>query len=315
MTHSTSPVAWGVDGCKAGWFWFRLPISPAGEIAWGVVKKLQSLFDEGEVEEKVGEHDLILVDIPIGLPTEGTKESDFRKCDKEARERLGARKSSVFPVPRREVVDDLLKTLTVGQTDEALGEKAWKWKNARRVLDRREPPVKKGEGRMTAQSFAILSKIVEVDELCVQHSTSEQIVRETHPEVCFWALNPKGKEPMEFAKKHGLGFGERIKTLNRCFEGAEDVIEEACRRCFRHRKAHEADPRCANCTAIRRVGGDDVADAMVCAVTAWIILKDEDAAKALPARENVTDGPKPPELVYAVPPASAPNGSGSGSRQ
>jgi predicted RNase H-like nuclease len=39
---------------------------------------------------------VIAVDMPIGLPDEGR-----RSCDAEARRRLGARRSSVFPVPVR----------------------------------------------------------------------------------------------------------------------------------------------------------------------------------------------------------------------
>lgn len=274
MTHNSSRAAWGVDGCKAGWFWFRLPIWPAGEIAWGVVKKLRSLFDE----DKVGEHDLILVDIPIGLPTESTKESDFRKCDDEARKRLGARMSSVFSVPRREVVDDLLSKLKIGQTD---GEKAWKWKRARRVLDQREPPVEKGEGRMTAQSFAILPKIIEVDDLLRRSERAKQIVRETHPEVCFWALN--GQEPMEFAKKHGLGFEDRVRLLDEHHHGAKNAIFEAC-------KGH------------RGVGSDDIVDAMACAVTASLVLENP---QMLPVtiRNTIRDPFDPldsePMIVYA----------------
>jgi predicted RNase H-like nuclease len=42
----------------------------------------------------------MLVDIPIGLPDEGT-----RACDREAKERLGASGMSAFQIPRREVVE------------------------------------------------------------------------------------------------------------------------------------------------------------------------------------------------------------------
>ena len=278
MTHNTSPFAWGVDGCKAGWFWFRLPISPAGEIAWGVVKKLRSLFDE----DKVGEHDLILVDIPIGLPTASTKESDFRACDREARDALEERKSSVFPVPRREVADGLLSTLKIGKSE---GKKAWKWGNVRSALKRLSLSVPEGEGRMTAQSFAILPKIIEVDDLLRRSERARQIVRETHPEVCFWALN--GQEPMEFAKKHGLGFEDRVRLLDEHRHGARKAVFEACR-------GH------------RGVGSDDIVDAMACAVTASLAL---DKPQTLPAkiRDAIRLPFDPlhsePMIVYAEPPS------------
>jgi predicted RNase H-like nuclease len=43
---------------------------------------------------------VIAVDMPIGLPAEGR-----RACDSEARRMLGARRSSVFPVPTRDALD------------------------------------------------------------------------------------------------------------------------------------------------------------------------------------------------------------------
>ena len=282
MTHNTSPFAWGVDGCKAGWFWFRLPISPAGEIAWGIVKKLQSLFNE----EKVGERDLILVDIPIGLPTVGHRESAFRQCDEEARGELGVRKSSVFPVPCRGALEYLRDELEIGRTDDALKERAWKWKNARPALNDRKPPVRRGEGRMTAQSFAILSKIAEVDDLLRESVRAKQVIRETHPEVCFWALNPKGK-PMKFTKKHGLGFHDRVCLLDEHRPGAKNAIIKAC-------KGH------------RGVGSDDIVDAMACAVTALLAL---DKPQTLPAkiRDTIRLPFDPlhsePMIVYAEPPS------------
>jgi predicted RNase H-like nuclease len=42
---------------------------------------------------------IIAVDMPIGLPSEGR-----RACDSEARRMLGARRSSVFPVPTRDAL-------------------------------------------------------------------------------------------------------------------------------------------------------------------------------------------------------------------
>lgn len=276
MTHSTSPVAWGVDGCKAGWFYFRL--SAPDDYQYGVVKRLD------EIIETASDRDLILVDIPIGLPTEGTRESDFRACDREARKALEERKSSVFPVPRREVADGLLSELKIGKTE---GKKAWTWKNARRVLNQRKPPVRRGEGRMTAQSFAILSKIVEVDGLYRRLNKAKQIVRETHPEVCFWALNRK--ERMGFAKKHGLGFLDRLCLLEKRRKGARDAIVAACR-----------DPK------YRGVGSDDIVDAMACAVTASLAL---DKPQTLPAkiRDTIRLPFDPlhsePMIVYAEPPS------------
>lgn len=293
MTDNTSRSAWGVDGCKAGWFWFRLPISPAGQVSWGVVATLRSLFDTKETAKKVGERDLMLVDIPIGLPKEGPKESDFRKCDLESREVLGERKSSVFPVPRRAVLEGLLRELKFDHVGDAHRPKTWKWQKVRPALDRRGLSVPEGEGRITAQSFAILAKVAEVDDLLRRRETAKLIVRETHPEVCFWALNRKA--PMRFAKKHGLGFLDRVCRLDGHRPGSKDAIFQAC-------KEHPG------------VRSDDIVDAMACAVTAWIVLDDKDKARALPAREDVADRSSSPEIVYAVPPARKPNAGRSGSQ-
>lgn len=233
------------------------------------------------------ERDLILVDIPIGLPTVGNRESAFRQCDADVRGELGVRKSSVFPVPHRGALKYLRHELEIGQTDDGLGERAWKWKNARSALNRRKPLVHRGEGRMTAQSFAILSKIAEVDDLLRGSAIAKQVIRETHPEVCFWALN--GKERMEFAKKHGLGFLDRVCLLEKCHEGAKDAIFAACR-----------DPK------YRGIGSDDIVDAMACAVTASLAL---DRPQTLPAkiRDTIRLPFDPlhsePMIVYAEPPS------------
>lgn len=288
MTHNTSPFAWGVDGCKAGWFWFRLPLSPAGQISCGVVKKLQSLFEKNKPDQ-VGEHDLILVDIPIGLPMVDKRESAFRQCDKDARKELGTRKSSVFPVPCRGALKYLRTVLEIGRTDDALGEKAWKWKNARSALNQRKPAVQPGEGRMTAQSFAILSKIAEVDDLLGGSPPAKQVIRETHPEICFWALN--GKRPMRFAKKHGVGFLNRVCVLEKCREGAMDAIFAACRS-----------------REYRSVGSDDIVDAMACAVTASLALGSPRAFPATirnPIGHSVDPLDSKPMIVYAEPPPDA----------
>jgi predicted RNase H-like nuclease len=70
----------GVDGCRLGWVVASL----------GGVKVVAS-FDEVLAER----FDLVLIDVPIGLP------GGPRACDLEARAMLGPRRSSVFPAPSR----------------------------------------------------------------------------------------------------------------------------------------------------------------------------------------------------------------------
>ena len=75
----------GVDGCRAGWVMVRR--DAAGRFAAPLV--VAALDD-------LPETDMVVIDIPIGLP-----ESGRRACDLEARALLGPRRSSVFTGVRR----------------------------------------------------------------------------------------------------------------------------------------------------------------------------------------------------------------------
>ena len=280
MTHTTG-AAWGVDGCKGGWFYFRLG-PPSDYPPYGVVERLE------EVVEMAGNNDTILVDIPIGLPKrvdldERRRETAFRTCDEKARQCLGDRKSSVFPVPVRPVMEALRDRMGLRTPPESEQEKRRRqWKKVRRILDSKELSVDEGEGRITAQSFAILPKIVEADELLRGNQRALKIVRETHPEVCFRMLVADDrKERLDtFPKKHGLGFLNRVAILEACHPGARSAIVEAC----------EKEPRIAS---------DDIVDAMVCAVTATVRTDD---LSSFPKEEDFeeVDGQKlRREIVYA----------------
>ena len=101
-----------MDGCKAGWFYFRLG-PQSGDPPYGVVKRLE------QIVQRAGNEDLILVDIPIGLPERvgqdgREREAAFRTCDRKAHEKLGNRKSSVFQVPVRPVMEALRDAMKLG---------------------------------------------------------------------------------------------------------------------------------------------------------------------------------------------------------
>src|SRR5207248_11510271 len=73
----------GVDGCRAGW----------------VVAADSGAFVAASFAEILAERfDLVLIDIPIGLP------DGPRACDLGARVLLGPRRSSVFPAPSRRLL-------------------------------------------------------------------------------------------------------------------------------------------------------------------------------------------------------------------
>ena len=297
MTHTTPRAAWGVDGCKAGWFWFRLPMSQSVPIIWGVTHTLKALLDgedrttgdDGAVLAAPAEGDLMLVDMPIGLPdadSEGRK-CVSRDCDRQARRQLKERWRSVFAVPTKAAMTEFEDHYRAKRSDgekDALKEAAG--------LVQPIPPVTAG----------IFPKLYEVDKLMRTPRSTSVEVRETHPEICFWALH--GMNTVPFGKKHGMGFVKRLDLLDdllgTLFGGrdpsAKEIVEAAC--------LDRPD-----------VGSDDVVDAMACAVTAWIILHDKGAACALPHRENVADRANPPEIVYAVPPVAVRNDAASESQR
>jgi predicted RNase H-like nuclease len=145
----------GVDGCRVGW----VVASDAG------IEVVPAL------EDVIPRFDAIGIDIPIGLP-----ESGPRTCDVEARRRLGPRRSSVFPAPRRS------------------------------LLACRDWAAASGVSR---QAFNLLPKIVEVDALL--SSPMQDRVLEVHPELAFAALNAGA--PMAHPKRTALGRAERLVAL------------------------------------------------------------------------------------------------------
>jgi predicted RNase H-like nuclease len=74
----------GVDGCRGGWV-VALDGAPPEVVVVPSFAEVLALTDGP-----------VAVDMPIGLPDEGR-----RACDSAARQALGPRRSSVFPVPVR----------------------------------------------------------------------------------------------------------------------------------------------------------------------------------------------------------------------
>ncbi len=181
----------GVDGCKAGWF--SVGLDSAGNHEVEVHPNFRDLLDH------YGDASLVLVDIPIGLIEGGPGE---RRCDVEARKRLGHRKSSVFRVPTREAVHKATRK-EASQTEERLTGK-----------------------RIGSTSWGIVPKIGEVD--VVMGALAEEgrkRVKEVHPELLFWALNRK--KDMACAKGTLQGFLERLNVLRQVDEGVDAILESA----------------------------------------------------------------------------------------
>lgn len=182
-------IAIGIDGCKAGWFYFRFD----GEaISYGVAKSLAEILEDVEGEA------CILVDMPIGLLESGKTE---RQCDLAAREALSPhRASSVFPAPCRQAL-----AATSYEEASTINE---------RTLGR----------KLSKQSWALVPKIRELDDLLANSPHARASIRETHPEVCFRGLMGG---PMRHSKRTREGFLERRDLLELVEPAAEEMIAAA----------------------------------------------------------------------------------------
>lgn len=231
----------GVDGCKAGWFWVGLGSGDGYSL--GVADSIRDLLKE------LTDPKLVLVDIPIGLRTDSEEE---RVCDKRAREALGRpRGSSVFPAPCRPAVyaSDLNSASQVNKA-------------------------KTGRG-LSRQAVNLIPKIREVDTLLQESPEAREVVREIHPELCFWALN--GREAMTDGKKNPEGLLERLEILTSFDDRAGSVAAEALL----------GHPRSV-------VARDDVLDALAAAVTA----SHSNALRTLPETPERDQQGIPMEMVY-----------------
>ena len=235
----------GIDGCKDGWFCVSLDADEGW--SYRVIPDAQSL---AELLRHAGS---VLIDIPIGLLDTGTSE---RQCDKDGRKLLTPKRcSSVFPAPARQ-------TLQASSYEQA------------QLINRNA----NGRG-LSQQSWNIVAKIREIDDLLLSQTSLQGVVRECHPELCFWALN--NKQAMQYNKKTEQGKQERLSILENYFASCHQLFEQACSQFLR-----------------RQVADDDIIDAMVCAVTAKHGYNNYSTVPALP--EHDVHG-LAMEMVYWLP--------------
>ena len=160
----------GADVWKDGWV---AVVTVDGWIA--SIDAYESMSDLAKAE---AEAEIIAVDIPIGLPV-----APPRPADGAARKFIGARSSSVFPTPPRDVLE------------------AETYQDALRLSRKRY-----GIG-LTAQSYALRRRILETDNV----ARSDQRLIEIHPEVTFRALAGR---PLSSSKKSWNGHSERRRLLS-----------------------------------------------------------------------------------------------------
>ncbi|KAB1193632.1 DUF429 domain-containing protein [Haloferax sp. MBLA0076] len=206
----------------------------------------------------------ILVDIPIGLP-----ENDTRDCDTEAKERLGSRSSTVFTIPPRDVVE----------------------------ADDYETAKENNGGSLGSQSWWLFPRILEADVFLQENADAREKIYESHPEVCFDDLSDDELS----SKSDGDGVEARLNVLKQATSGSEtledlydeveDVVEERSENAEWHHRISKG-----------RV--DDVLDAAVLAVTAAKIgLQDRSDDTDYPTlpddpTEDEELGGIPMEIVY-----------------
>jgi len=164
----------GLDGCRGGWALATL------DDGGGLDVRVVARFDEA-LALVVGEHLATLaVDMPIGLPDDGR-----RAADRDARARLGARRSTVFPTPCR-------AALHATAYDEAL------------ALSRATTGV-----GLSVQAFHLLPRMREVDR--GMRPELQDRVAECHPELAFAAL---AGTPLPTSKHTPEGIAARVTLLD-----------------------------------------------------------------------------------------------------
>lgn len=198
----------GVDACPLGWF---VTAIEAGTVSTDAYESFE------EVRDRHAGVDLLLVDIPVGLPTDAR-----RRCDTRAKDRLGCRRSSVFYPPSESALRcEDYDTANATQRDSI------------------------GNG-LSKQAFNIGGTIRDVNT--VVGDRYDGVVRESHPELCFAALNG---QPLAYSKSAERGQGFRLSLLSDELDRAESV----------YRGVRDTYP-------LTDVGRDDILDSMVLAVAA-----------------------------------------------
>lgn len=201
----------GVDACSGGWFAIIV-------VDGGIDTECYPTFDT--LWTTHSDSDRILIDIPIGLPDEGT-----RACDREARTLLGCRGSSVFDT----ICRPLLNAAGYDEANATYRELA-------------------GKG-LSQQSWYLREKIKQVDTVVRHDERAEIVLRESHPELCFFTLN--GRNPVAYSKKSERGREKRMALLESELDDIEGIYEESMNRYLR-----------------KHVGRDDILDACALAVAA-----------------------------------------------
>jgi predicted RNase H-like nuclease len=129
---------------------------------------------------------------------------------------------------------------------------------------------------LSIETLAILHKIREVGELLSRDRSARSVIRETHPEICFWALS-RGLG-LKHPKKKKDGFIERKDLLQSVFPMTVDIVEHALKSYLR-----------------KNVGKDDILDALANVATARLGFGKFKTFPEVPPKDSTG---LPMEMVY-----------------
>jgi len=236
----------GIDSCLKGWF--LVSIDKNDNWDFSIFSNINLLWEEYQDSK------LILIDMPIGLPC-----SESRLCDLEARKILKKRGSCVFPAPTRQAINASDYESACKSNQEILGKKVSK------------------------QAWNISPKIKQVDLLMQKCEKARDIIRESHPEICFWAL--AGGKVMSSNKKTEIGLQERLNVLQKLYPQSTNIFKSA----VEHYKRIDLTK-------------DDILDAIALAITA---TSSREMLCTLPEYPERDRKDLPMEIVYSTQPGQA----------
>ncbi len=232
----------GMDGCRGGWVCCEM--HEDGGVAFSLVERLGAIGSDCA---------LCCVDMPIGLAERGV-----RAADVAAKRVLGRWNARVFLTPARGVFACADYPSANATSRERTG---------------------KG---LSKQMWNIMPKIREVDEALRDEPRLRGVVRECHPEICFWGLCGA---VIGANKKTPEGLAARLAVLERFVPGAANRVGDALR----------ALPKGA-------AQADDVVDALVCAFTAAGVW--DGSLRTLPESPELDGRGLAMEMVYRDGPAA-----------
>jgi predicted RNase H-like nuclease len=216
-----SRLAAGVDGCRTGWL--CVARDKDAHLSAFIAPTIEALVSRLPAECRIG------IDMPIGMPA-----TDSRECEKLARQIVGARRSSVFPVPLRGAIDARTRPEACAL----------------------QVAVHARGKRIGAQTWGIMKKIREVDQYLRADRRLLERVFEIHPEVSFCLWN--GGAPLAARKTSQAGKQVRATLIDGLWPGERLRIEAELRSHHRGQWAVDDlhDAFAALWTADRHVRGE-----------------------------------------------------------